>query len=256
MTEKHTKQGVPLWAFVDDQDAEFLGNQWDIATMTLEQVVDKYAHQERRRSRDAKPEGRSEIPAHGTTWPSQVVDSLSVFSAHTAANRSLATLTKCGSYPIAYWYACVLKLDDIATLYEAVDLTGRQIQNLFLNSTFLEQLNIQQFPCPEPETKEKTLYLISWFKSKAVRYAKALGMAYPILVGIGYEWWLTTTEQAHLDPTNITQRYWRDARLLEVFCHERLSQLRYLENVAKGRYSFVIDVPKIESGRVITGRET
>lgn len=251
-TEERTQtKGVPLWAFVDDQDAEFIGSQWDVATMTLEQVVGIYAHQERGRSRDAKPEGRAEVQAHSTTWPTQIVSSLGVFAARTAANRSLATMTKCGVYPISYWFSQVLKLDQIASSYEAVDLVGRQIKDPDLNRTFLKQLEVVQFGCAQPETKEETIALVGWFKSRSARYAKTLGMAYPILVGMGYEWWLTTTEQANLDPTNITQRYWRDARLLEIFCRERLEQLQYLESIAKGREKSVIVVPEIESGRVV-----
>ncbi len=250
--DKNTR-GLSLWSgFVDDQDAEFIGQQSDMADMTLEQVVSRYADQESRRSRSKEPESKAEIRAHSTGWPSQLISSLDKYAVFTEA-RSRATLTKCGIYPISYWFVNVLDLERVSLIYDETDSAVRQIPDPFLNKTLNERLESPVYACPEPDNKrDAAVAIVGWFSKKVSAFAKSLGMSYITLLGIGYEWLLTTTEQANIDPTNITQRYCRDVRLLEVYVQERAAELDYIKRVAVGRASFRFIPPQIVNGRVVS----
>jgi len=239
-------------AFEDEQDIEYVRHIHDLLDMSLEDVVNCYSDQERRRSRDVKPVGRAEVRAHSTGWPAQLISSLDKYSLYTSASKSRATLTKCGVYPINRWFTDVLGLEQLYTLYQKVDSTARQIPDPFLNKEFIQKLEAPVFSCPEPDdTKNATVALIGWFQSRAIRYGRALGISYITLVGMSYEWWLTTTEQANIDPTNIVHRYCRDAQLLEIYIDERRKELEHLNSVASGRASFVFTPPKIIGGKVV-----
>ena len=225
--------GDILRSFVDNQDAEFIGDQRDVARMPMEAVVDRYHHQEAKRSRDPDLGGKAEVRIDSDRWPTQLVESLGRFAEMTAA-RSVATLTKCATYKMAYWFF-ELGLSEVVTEAKRVDSLIVTIPDPFLLSTLSESFSVRSFKLPETIEARGRLATIGWFKTMLSRCAASLGMFDYQLFSVGLEWFLSTTELVDIDPINIKRRFCRDAKLMELHITERRLYLVYIKQLAEAR---------------------
>jgi hypothetical protein len=220
----------PKSAF-DDQDAEYISHDKPLLQMSLEEVVDLYYRQECKRSRSKDDEQKAAVQIDADVWPACLKGSLQLFADATPA-RSVATLTKCAMYSMARWFSDVLGLGDVVEAYKKTDALVRQIPDPFLQKTLLDQLEAATLRLPEPDSGRMQVEVAGWFRSRVGAYASRLGITSAGLVGIGLEWFLTTTDQSELDRTNITHRYQRDARLVEIYAVERLMDFDLLRSKA------------------------
>ena len=230
--------GDILKNLVEDQDAEFIGDQRDVARMPMEVVVDRYHHQEAKRSRSVELGGKGEVQIDSDRWPTQLVESLGRFANLTAA-RSIATLTKCATYKVAYWFY-ELGLEGMISEAEKVDALIVTIPDPFLLSTLSESFETPSFRLPEVVDKRRSLSTVGWFKTRLSRYAEALGMVNYQLFGVALEWFLSTTELPDVDPVNVAKRFRRDVQLMELHIVERRLYFEYVSRIAETRKGIVM----------------
>jgi len=205
--------------------SSFTADLPDLSKFSLEEVVARFKDVEKKRNKDAEPEGEKEVFLSIRHAPVELISSLNVAVEH-LGSQSRSVLTKCMSRQVMDWYDNNADLVALTASYKEIYAKVKKRGYTVLR---VQAENPPKFSFfQQPETVNVSISTIQWVLAKLRDVHNVIGMSVPDLLLAGFCWSFTTLENCDWDSENIGRLFQPEADNVSVILKCRTVDVKSL----------------------------